>query len=195
MRFLLASILLAVASAAPAEPLAPRQSSSAIVDLSVNTGNPKHLASGFIYGIPDQPNQVQDHWYTDIAFQYGRAGGAQLGAPNRGWIYGLNEYKGRLSSTLSNYNTCRKYGASFILLPHDIWGTDHANSSTVWPGDNGNWADYEKFLAQLMADLKANNALAGLVWDIWNEPDISIFWERSQQQWVELYVRTHRILR
>ncbi|KAJ5092649.1 hypothetical protein NUU61_007519 [Penicillium alfredii] len=47
---------------------------------------------------------------------------------------------------LYNYQTCRKHGAQFILLPHDIWGTDHVNSSTAWPGDNGDWSDYE-FLA------------------------------------------------
>ncbi|AEO67095.1 glycoside hydrolase family 39 protein [Thermothielavioides terrestris NRRL 8126] len=37
--------------------------------------------------------------------------------------------------------------------------------------------------------------LGGLVYDIWNEPDISIFWQRSQQQWLDLYVRTHKRIR
>ena len=46
-----------------------------------------------------------------------------------------------------------------------------------------------------MVDLKANNALEGLIWNIWNEPDISIFWERSFQQWVDLYVRTHKLIK
>ncbi|KAJ5122932.1 hypothetical protein N7448_009029, partial [Penicillium atrosanguineum] len=111
------------------------------------------------------------------------------------WIWGLQEYKGRLASTLSNYQTCRKYGADFIILPHDIWGTDHANFSTVWPGDGGDWSDYDLFVRTLMADLKAHDALEGLVWDIWNEPDIEVFWVRSQQQWIDLYIRTHKILR
>jgi hypothetical protein len=168
---------------------------TATVNLSVSKGKPVHWASGFIYGIPDTPNQIPDHWYTDIGFRYGRAGGAQLQAPARGWIWGLNEYKGRLESTLSNYRTCRKYGAEFILLPHDVWGTDHTNSSTVWPGDGGDWSDYDLFVKTLMKDLKKNNALKGLVWDIWNEPDISIFWERDQQQWIDLYIRTHKLLR
>ena len=168
---------------------------TATVDLGVSTGEPSHWASGFIYGIPDTPNQIADHWYTHIGFRYGRAGGAQLNAPARGWIWGLQEYKGRLESTLSNYRTCRKYGADFILLPHDIWGTDHVNSSTVWPGDNGDWSDYDYFVRTLMTDLKINDALEGLVWDIWNEPDISIFWVRDQQQWIDLYIRTHKIIR
>ncbi|KAJ5772472.1 hypothetical protein N7520_003001 [Penicillium odoratum] len=175
--------------------LATADNITATVNLAVSRGSPAHLASGFIYGIPDTPNFIPDHWYKDIGFRYGRAGGAQLDAPNRGWIWGLDEYKGRLESTLSNYDTCRKYGADFIILPHDIWGTDHSNTSTVWPGDNGDWTDYDLFVRTLMADLKANNALEGLVWDIWNEPDLTVFWDRDQQQWLDLYIRTHKLLR
>src|SRR5436305_13193815 len=104
MRSLVTSILL---SGTLASPLAPR-ADSATVDLSVNRGTPSHLASGFIYGIPDTENQVPDHWYTDMGFNYCRAGGAQLGAPARGWIWGMTEYRGRLQSTLSNYRTTRK---------------------------------------------------------------------------------------
>jgi hypothetical protein len=117
------------------------------------------------------------------------------GAPNRGWIWGLSEYKGRFKSTLSNYQVTRKYGGTFIILPHDIWGTDNSNSSTLWPGDNGEWASYDAFLDQLLSDIKANNMVAHSVFDIWNEPDISIFWPRSASQWVELYVRTHQRIR
>lgn len=34
----------------------------------------------------------------------------------------------------------------------------------------------------------------GLVWDIWNEAD-GYFWQRSQQQWINTYIRTHKRLR
>ena len=171
-----------------------RQASNvATVNLNKQKGWPRHLASGFIYGIPDTPDQIPDHFYTDIGFNYARAGGAQLGAPARGWIW--NEYEGRLESTLSNYRTSRKYGAEFTILPHDLWGTDHANSSTVWPGDNGDWTDYDKFIQTILADLQRNNALEGMVFDIWNEPEGSFFWQRSQQQWLDLYVRTHKAIR
>jgi hypothetical protein len=63
--------------------------------LGNNTGSPQHLASGFIYGITDTPNQIPDHFYTNIGFNYARAGGAQVPAPGRGWIWGLSEYKVR----------------------------------------------------------------------------------------------------
>jgi hypothetical protein len=86
----LLSLVLA-ASAAFATPLISRQvSGTTTVTLSNNTGKPSQLASGYIYGIPDAPNQIPDHFYTDINFNYARAGGAQVGAPGRGWIW--NEY-------------------------------------------------------------------------------------------------------
>ncbi|OJJ42551.1 hypothetical protein ASPZODRAFT_76619 [Penicilliopsis zonata CBS 506.65] len=168
---------------------------SAVVDLSLSKGSPQHLASGFIYGIPDTYNQVQSHWYTDMGFRYNRAGGAQLEAPCRGWIWGYDEYLCRLHSTLSNYRTTREYGGSFIILPHDVWGTDHANDSTVWPGDDGDWTNYDLFVTTLLADMAEYDALDALVWDTWNEPDETVFWARSAQQWVDLFVRTSKIIR
>lgn len=177
--------------------LRARQNSdnTATVDLSALRGQPGHLASGFIYGIPNAADQIPDHFYTEMGFNYGRAGGAQLQAPSRGWIWGLEEYNGRFLSTLSNYKTTRKYDGNFIILPHDIWGTDHTNSSTIWPGDNGDFTDYDRFLDQLFSDIKSHNMLDGLVFDIWNEPDQSVFWQRSPQQWLDLYIHSHKRIR
>ncbi|KAK7936074.1 hypothetical protein PG985_001569 [Apiospora marii] len=187
--------LTALATCAIAGSVLPRDSTTAIVDLAVTRGTPQHWASGFIYGIPDNENQIAQHWYEDIGFRWGRTGGAQYGAPKRGWNWGQAEYQGRLQSTLSNYRSMRKVGAECIIYPHDIWGTDSLNSSSYWPGDNGNWQPYETFVKALMDDLASNDALEGLVWDIWNEPDVDIFWKRDTQRWTELYVRTHKILR
>jgi hypothetical protein len=89
--------------------LVPRASTTtAIVDLSANLGSPRYLAAGIIYGEPDTLNQIPDKFYTEPGLNYFRAGGAQLEAPNRGWIW--NEYNGRFQSTLNNYKTARKYG-------------------------------------------------------------------------------------
>ncbi|KXT08898.1 hypothetical protein AC579_8463 [Pseudocercospora musae] len=195
---LLSLALLLLPGALPST-IVPRQSSSntAVVDLSVKKGSPQHLASGFIYGIPDTLHQIPDSFYQDIGFNYARVGGAQLDCG--GWIHGPEAYKCRLQSTYNNYLTSRKYGAKVIILPHDIWGTDHANSTTAWPGDNGNWADYDKFIDQLISDLKRLKMLDGLVFDIWNEPDLGngngFFWKRSQSQYLDLYSRTHKRLR
>ena len=59
----------------PQSAVEPRQTAAgqtAYVDLGVTLGKPEHLASGWIYGIPDTfPNQIPSSWYTDIGFRGG----------------------------------------------------------------------------------------------------------------------------
>lgn len=95
--------VLFLAAAVLAAPAIEKRSvtGNAVVSLNSNTGTPLHLASGFIYGIPDAKNQILDHFYTDIDFGYSRAGGAQVAAPGRGWIWGLSEYKVCIHPVLS----------------------------------------------------------------------------------------------
>lgn len=86
--------LLLCSLVATAHPLEGRADTvTANVNFSNNTGTPKHLASGILYGVPDQANQIPSSFYTGMGFNYLRAGGAQVGAPGRGWIWGMNEYK------------------------------------------------------------------------------------------------------
>lgn len=93
MYTLLSLLSLLCAAVVAASPLEQRDTITSIVNLGNNTGTPQHLASGFIYGIPDHPDQIPDHFYTNIGFNYARAGGAQVAAPGGGWIWGLSEYK------------------------------------------------------------------------------------------------------
>ena len=166
---------------------------TALVDLSVNGGAPQHLASGAIYGVPNTPGQIPDKFFENMGYNYGRSGGGQLS--EGGWIEGLAAYQARFASAMENYRVARQFGGDFILLPHDLWGTDHANSSTLWPGDNGDWKDYENFLTQVFNDLKFNDMLDGMVYDIWNEPDGGFFWKRSEAQYLEMWDRTYRKIR
>ena len=95
---------------------------------------------------------------------------------------------------MSNYKSARKYGGAFILLPHDLWGAQ-GGGAPPFPGDKGNWSEMEKFWNQIIANLKNNNMLEGLVIDIWNEPYGSGFWARSWAQYVEYYIRATKIIR
>ncbi len=174
---------------------------SASVDLMSHTGQAKFLASGFIYGLPGNgthaDSSIPEHLFRDINFNACRAGGAQMPAPSLGWaVGGYDGYVGRFESTLSNYRTTRKYGGDqFILLPHDLWGADGGLGGGVYPGDGGDWSRMESFYEQLIGDIKANDMLEGLVIDIWNEPELDIFWSRSWEQYLEYYVRAHEIVR
>lgn len=74
------------------EEVRPAATGVATVDVAEQTGPPRHLASGILYGIPDQPEQIPDHLYKDIGFNYGRGGGSQL--PNTvGFVQGVEDYR------------------------------------------------------------------------------------------------------
>lgn len=193
----LGGILAGLASAAIVN---PRQDSTVVtVDLSSDRGGPNHYASGVLLGIPDSEwsgmddDQIPDRFYEDISFRYQRSGGSQL--PQGAWVTGMDGYNARLRSAKSDYEKARSFGAPFILMPHDMWGTDSVTNATHWPGDNGNWDDYYKFLDQLLSDLKRLDMLDGMAWDVWNEPDVPLFWQRDNERWVELYIRTHNYIR
>lgn len=205
---------LSVASVLPTQ-LKSRDLGVATVDLGVNTGSPAHLASGIIYGIPDTPNQIPSVYYTDIGFNYGRAGGAQIAGT--GWIYGKDKYNTRFRSALSNWKTCRQYNARFQLILPDLWGADTTESdSAPFPGDNGDWSryailscslrlpndkhidippSYDQFLTYVINNITANKMTTGLDLDLWNEPDNNPFWKRSQDQWLQMWGRGYARLR
>ena len=191
-----ASLLLS--SFTPLEAASIRSSPKGVatVDLSKTTGSAKILASGWIYGFPDNGTDVDTsipaNFITDIKFGASRSGGAQT--PSRGWIDGYKGYLPRFKSTLSNYRTTRKYNGDFILLVHDLWGAD-GSSIPHFPGDNGDWTKTDAFLKQLTDDIRTNNMLEGLVLDIWNEPDESNFWARTWDQYLAYYVHAHNYFR
>lgn len=120
------STLLATATsllAGIAAAMSKRQAAPAVVDLSTLTGSAESLAAGFIYGWPDNGVEadvlIPASLVTPINFIANRAGGAQLPAPALGWAAGgYDGYIGRFRSTLSNYRTTRRFGGTFILLPH-----------------------------------------------------------------------------
>lgn len=71
---------------------------------------------------------------------------------------------------------------------HDLYGCDGSqNSSTPYPGDNGDWSYFDDYFEHLVADMRANNMLEGMTVDLWNEPNGSNFWNRPQSQWLDYY--------
>jgi hypothetical protein len=175
-----------------------RQPSNGIATANISNtiGPAKYLASGWIYGFPDNGTQadfsIPEPFVRDVKFHSTRSGGAQI--PAKGWVAGFEEYTGRFNSTLSNYRTTRHSGGDFILLVHDLWGADGGSIST-FPGDDGNWTRTDEFLSQLASDLRKNNMLDGLVLDLWNEPDGSNFWDRPWDQYLAYWERSYNFFR
>ena len=176
--------------AAALTPAGPAQAAdeSITVNFSAAGGSPTYRASGWIYGMTENAAGPADHFYRDVRFRYMRAGGAQL--PGSGWVGGA--YDRRWNATLAQARRTTALGGEFILLPHDLWGADGAAISR-FPGDNGNWTDYDNFLNRVINDVRA----AGITvqWDIWNEPNITLFWNRPQSQYFELWRRSYQRIR
>lgn len=76
------------------------------------------------------------------------------------------------------------------ILTADLWGADGTQNNTApFPGDNGDWSFYDQFIDTLITDIKDNNMEDGLDFDVWNEPDGGVFWQRPQDQFNEMYIR------
>ncbi|MEU3164794.1 hypothetical protein [Streptosporangium sp. NPDC006930] len=181
-------LLVTVASVTVTGSPAQAADESITVDFSTTSGAPTYRASGWIYGMPENAVGPADHFFRDVNFRFMRAGGAQL--PGSGWVG--ETYDRRWNSTLAQARRTIALGGQFILLPHDLWGADGAGISR-FPGDNGNWTDYDNFLNRLVNDVRASGL--SVQWDIWNEPNITLFWNRPISQYLELWRRTYQRIR
>ena len=159
------------------------------VNFAAAAGTPTYRASGWIYGMTENAANPPDRFFTGVHYRFMRAGGAQLDSPG-GWVSG--RYDRRWNATRAQLLRTRSLGGEFVLLPHDLWGADGAAISR-FPGDNGNWTDYDNFLTRLIDDVRATGA--PVQWDIWNEPNITLFWNRPQSQYFELWRRTYQRIR
>jgi hypothetical protein len=172
--------------AAPSPARADDQTVS--VNFAAATAAPTYRASGWIYGMTENGAAPPDHFFTDVKYRAMRAGGAQLAGG--GWVGG--GYDRRWNATRAQMVRTKALGGTFVLLAHDLWGADGAAISR-FPGDNGDWTDYNNFLTRVFADVRATGV--PVEWDIWNEPNITLFWNRPQSQYFELWRRTYQRLR
>ncbi|KAH8834395.1 glycoside hydrolase superfamily [Flagelloscypha sp. PMI_526] len=172
-----------------------RQTSSQItyVNLAVNTGTSVHRASGILYGVPDAYSNIPSSFYTGMGFNYLSFGGAQH-PTYTGWIWG--GYTGRMASVVTHYKAARSYGAQFILKMSDLWGADGTQgSSAIWPYDNNSWTEYDRFLAQFVSDIKANSMTSNIKLLIWNEPDLTYFWDKGIDRYMLTWHHTANYLK
>ncbi|GAA3138247.1 ricin-type beta-trefoil lectin domain protein [Nonomuraea roseoviolacea] len=159
------------------------------VNFSVSGGSPTYRASGWIYGMTENGANPPDRFFTDVRFRSMRAGGAQLDSPG-GWVSG--RYDRRWNATRAQLLRTKSLGGEFVLLVHDLWGADGYPISR-FPGDNGDWTDYDAFLTRLIDDVRSTGA--PVQWDIWNEPNITLFWNRPQAQYFAMWKRAYQRIR
>lgn len=159
------------------------------VDLSREVGLPTQRASGILYGLTENGANPPDALLTGMGFRFERAGGAQLDSPG-GWVAG--HYERRWASTLAQYRRTIALGGDFIVLVHDLYGAD-GTAIDRWPGDGGDFSDFERFLDRMVEDA----GVAGMTpqWDLWNEPDLELFWARSAGQFQQAWRLAYRKVR
>jgi hypothetical protein len=160
-----------------------------VVDLSTTLGAPQYRASGTLHGMTEDGANPPDHFYRDIKWHFERAGGAHLDTPG-GWVAG--KFARRWKSTLAQAKRTAALGGTFIILPHDLWGVD-GSPGMRFPGDNGDWTDFDAFLDTVLSDVRSNGLT--VEWDIWNEPDLNGFWARPQSQYLAMWAHAYRRIR
>jgi hypothetical protein len=159
------------------------------VDLADLRGPPVQRGAGILYGLTEDGANPPDHLLIGIGFRFNRAGGAQLDSPG-GWVGG--SFERRWASTLAQCRRTTALGGTFIMLVHDLYGAD-GTAIDRWPGDGGDWTDFDAFLDKLIRQVRESGV--DLQWDLWNEPDLDLFWARPQQQYLELWERAYRKVR
>ncbi len=183
--FDLAQNILLETTASCVAPTLPTAKDAVTLDMAVAEGAPTYLASGFIYGISEDGVQPPNALLTDIKVKAVRAGrGVSQGCGQAAWNTHWKVMK-------AYYAKAKAIGAIMELLVSD----DYQYACPV-PGTDGDWTTFTAFMAQLIDSVKANGMTGPEVrWELWNEPDLDIFWKGTQAQWLETWKRAYQQVR
>jgi hypothetical protein len=173
-------------------PNPPSAKDSVTMDMGSADGAPTYRASGLLYGIAEDASQPPTQMLTDIKVKFFRIGGSD--ASCGGYVTG--NYDKRWATVKAYYSKAKEIGATVIILVSDLWGEDPACATPRFPGDGGDWTDYNKFMTQLISDAQALGMTGPDVrWDLQNEPDVGLFWGAPQSQWLEMWKRGYQMVR
>jgi hypothetical protein len=182
--------------------LAPAKNALAAESLSVNlaatTGPATGVGEGFLYGVSQDGTQPPDQYLEPLGITAFRGGGHVSG----GWIGdGYTDGSGTQADVSTVIAQARRltqapYHAQYQVILSDIFGADGGQpSNTTYPCTNGNCSNWVTFIADVVGALQATGL--PFAYDIWNEPDISIFWPGGAQttQYYEMWQSAYREIR
>ena len=76
------------------------------------------------------------------------------------------DYEPRWQSARAYFEKAKSIGATFELMPSDLWGADAVCEVPRWPGDGGDWTEYSTFMDRVIADARAAGMTGSNVrWD------------------------------
>jgi hypothetical protein len=188
-----------LALALPLLALSAVPAASATESLSVNLASvtkPSHqVGEGFLYGMTADGTQPAAQFLTPLAVNAFRGGGHV----SSGWIGdGYRLGAGTQADINSVISQARRLGPSvqYQVILSDLYGADGSQpSNTMYPCDNGNCANWVSYIDSVVGALQASGL--SFAYDIWNEPDISIFWSRGMNstQYFQMWDTAQRELR
>ncbi len=138
-----------------------------VVDCAVDGGAVSHCASGFLFGFSDDGLEPPDAAVLPLKIRLHRT---------------------RLSLAKAQAARMKSLGFGLQVVVSDDWGYGQTH-----PGDNGDWARWENHVRH-QVDV-ANEAGLRVQFDIWNEPDHHLFWQRTPERFLETWRRAYRAIR
>jgi len=170
-----------------------REEATVTIDLSVKQGEPRYLATGFLHGLSEDCSKPGAQYFDPLKPRNFR--GANLGGF---WLDGKIDQNLRMLKTYHDHLNPLGVTIDYILL--DAWGFWYGNyflkMPIAFPGDGGDWTDYEKF-CETIATFVRDNGLRNFQYNLWNEPNLvgwgkSQFWPRPRQQFYDMWKRGYR---
>jgi hypothetical protein len=168
------------------------------VDLSSTRGPSTGVGEGFLYGITQDGSQPADQYLQPLHINAFRGGGWFAG----GWVKDNYSYgsatKAEIASITSQARrlTQPPYNAQYQVILSDLWGNNGGQpSNEVYPCDNGNCSNWATFIDTTVSALQATGL--PFSYDIYNEPDISVFWTRGMNstQYFQMWDTAYREIR
>jgi hypothetical protein len=189
------ALVLAILALTPGE---SRAQISMNVNLAAETGPATGVGLGFLYGVTGDGSQPTDDLLGPLRMNAFRAGGHMT----RGWIEDGYQH-GPATQTIidsivaqAQRFTAPPYQAQYQVILSDVYGAFGGQpAGTMYPCDNGNCSNWAAFVATVVGALRDTGL--PMSYDIWNEPDIDIFWERgvNSEQYFQMWDTAVREIR
>jgi len=146
---------------------------SVTADFSSALGANSRVGAGFLYGLGSNGASPPDSLLAPLKPNLFRGGGARMAG--NGWIGDGNtagpNYQARIDNVIGEAArvTAAPYNAEYQVILTDIYGQDGVQpSGSPFPCPNNNCADWDAFVTQAVADLKASGL--PIAFDPVNEP-------------------------
>jgi ricin-type beta-trefoil lectin protein len=148
--------------------------------LSVDVASPRGLSTGvgqgFLYGFTGDGSQPGNQFVSPLHINAFRSGGHVSGGwIADGFVFG-SATQAEIKSVISTATRLR--AAQYQVILSDMYGaTGGQPTTTLFPCDNGDCSNWVNYLDAVLPRLQQTGL--NFVYEVWNEPDISVFWPRG----------------